>query len=100
MASPSFLNTTSSAFSEAASLNVPTARLFPRSWSPILDVFVMVTRIADRNHFVLHAMRDAVVWQVELEGPLPHPEITSVCFSPDGEHPRAVTFLVTYFDSG
>lgn len=88
MTSRNFLTPDAGAFAEAATLNAPTAKLFPRSWSPHLDVFVMVTRIADRNHLVLHAMRDTAVWSLELDGPVPHPEITSVCWSPDGEHAR------------
>lgn len=81
-----FLSPGASAFAEATTLNVPTAKLFPRAWSPQLDVFVLITRIAERNHLVLHAMREGAVWDVELEGDaVPHPEITSICWSPDGE---------------
>lgn len=88
MSRQKYLTPDAAAFAEATTLNAPTAKLFPRSWSPHLDVFVMVTRIAERNHLVLHAMREATVWDVEFEGPVPHPEIKSVCWSPDGEHTR------------
>jgi len=80
-----FLSPDAASFAEATTLNVPTARLFPHSWSPHLDVFVVATRIAERNHLVLHAMREGAVWDVEFDGPAPHPDITSVCWSPDGE---------------
>ncbi|KAF9509349.1 hypothetical protein BS47DRAFT_1396967 [Hydnum rufescens UP504] len=53
------------------------------SWCPKLDVFVLVTRIAERNHLVLRSLREQAVWDRELEAETPHPEITNVCWSPD-----------------
>lgn len=89
-----FLSPDVASFAEATTLNIPTARLFPNSWSPHLDVFVVVTRIAERNHLVLHAMREGAVWDTEFDGPVPHPEITSVCWSPDGK--SAPTLCVSH----
>lgn len=79
------LSPDASAFSEATALNVPTAKLLPRAWSPQLDVFVLVTRIAEKNHLILHAMRETNVWDHEFQGPTPQADITSVCWSPDGK---------------
>jgi hypothetical protein len=72
-------------FVEAAAFSAPTARLLPNAWCPQLDVFVLFSRIADKNHLILHSMRDAPVWDVELEGDAPHPDISAVCWSPNGD---------------
>lgn len=74
------------AFAEHAQFSTPTSRLFPNSWCPNLDVYVLVTRIAGRNHLVLRSLGAHAEWDVELEGEGVQEEITGVCWSPDGTY--------------
>ncbi|KAF8337366.1 anaphase-promoting complex, cyclosome, subunit 4-domain-containing protein [Cantharellus anzutake] len=70
-------------FPESWSFTSQSSKLYPTAWCPKLDVFVLVTRIAERNHLVLRSFRETSVWDHEFDASTPHPEISCVRWSPD-----------------
>lgn len=64
---------------------VPQSILFPSSWCPTMDLFVVASPLSNRHRLTLWKMSGAKLWDVEVgRGVATHERIVSIAWSPHG----------------